>query len=532
MRLWFLFVSLLFAVQASAQIEPVGGELAVAQASGVFHRAPAVAGSELGSFVVVWQRHTGGPEGWDVVGRVYSRDGVPLGSQFVVNATTAGCQQRPAVAADRAGNFVVAWESEGQDGSGLGVFARRFASDGSALGGEILVNQTTAGDQRVPAVARNPSGSFLIAWQSEGSPPDGWSVFAKGFDDAGTPASPEILVNTTTAGAQTGPSAAWLNGSPTRYAVVWQSQGQDGSGSGVYRRTLTLDGLAQSSEQAVSATATGSQSHPSVTADASGNFTVVWETAGGLYARRFNVESNPLGGEVAVAAGLSEMAEVGRHPAVAGAASGDFVVAWERGADGSGGPSAIYARLFDHRQFPRGPELQVSTATTGAQAGPAAAAGAGSEVVVTWAGTPAAALDSAVLARRYAIPGLDFQTLPPCRVVDTRSPAGPIGGPVLTTGVQRTFTIAASACGVPASARALSLNITAIDATAGGYIAIYPGDTVFPMTSSINFMAGQNRANNAMASLSRDGFATLTALAGSNPDLEVHLVIDVNGYFE
>jgi hypothetical protein len=85
---------------------------------------------------------------------------------------------------------------------------------------------------------------------------------------------------------------------------------------------------------------------------------------------------------------------------------------------------------------------------------------------------------------------------------------------------------------VPASARALSLNITAVDATLSGYIAIFPGDSIFPMTSSINFSAGQNRANNAMAPLSRDGLATLTALAGSNPALQVHLVIDVNGYFE
>jgi hypothetical protein len=516
-------VLLLLAIQASAQIGPVGGELTVAQTPTVFHRAPAVAGSEAGSFVVVWQRYAGGPDGWDVVGRVYNRDGVPLGAEFTVNTTTAGCQQRPAVTADRAGNFVVVWESEGQDGSGRGVYARRFASGGSALGGEILVNQTTAGDQIAPGVARHSSGSFVVVWQSEGTAPDGdgWGVFAKGFDPAGAPASPEILVNSTTAGGQSGLAVAWLR-SPSRYAVVWQSQGQDGSGSGVYRRTFTLDGAAQSAEQAVSATAAGSGSHPSVTADASGNFTVAWETATGLRARRFNVSSNPLGGEIAVVSG--PLPDAGRHPAIAGASGGDFVVAWESG-------TAIYARLFDHRQLPRGPELQVSTAT-GAQAGPALAASTVSDGVVTWSGRPSKAADSSVLAQRYAIPGLDFHTLPPCRVIDTRNPAGPFGGPALLSGSERTFTIAASACGVPASARVISLNLTAIDLTANGYIAIYPGDTTFPMTSSVNFAAGQIRANNAVAALSRDGLATLTALAGPSAGMEVHLVIDVNGYFE
>jgi hypothetical protein len=482
-----------------------------------------VAGSELGSFVVVWQRHAGGPEGWDIAGRVYNRAGTPLGPEFVVNTTTAGCQRRPAVAADRAGNFVVVWESEGQDGSGTGVVARRFASDGSALGGEILVNQTTAGNQGAPVVARHPTaGSFLVAWQAEGSPADGdgWGVFARGFDAAGAPVSAEFLVNATAAGSQSGPAVAWLRGSPARYAVVWQSQGQDGSGSGVYRRTFTLEGAAQSAEQAVSGTAAGSQSHPSVAADASGNFTVAWETPGGLRARRFGVAGNPLADEVEVA--------VGRHPAVAGVAAGDFVVAWERGsAEGS----AIYARLFDHRQIPRGAEIQVSGAA-GAQTGATAGAGAGGSVVAAWAGTPPEALDSSALAQRYAVPGLDFHTLPPCRVIDTRNPAGPLGGPALVSGSERTFSIAASACGVPVSARVLSLNLTAVDATANGYIAIYPGDTTFPMTSSVNFAAGQVRANNAVAPLSRNGLATLTALAGPSAGMEVHLVIDVNGYFE
>lgn len=522
---WLVPVLLLSTLQASAQVEPVGNQIVVAQAPGVFQRASAIAGSQVGNFVIVWQRYTGASESWDLFGRVYSRNAVPLGPEFAVNTTTAGCQQRPSVATDRLGNFVVTWESDGQDGSGRGVFARRFASDGSALGGEILVNETTAGDQRSPVVARHPFGAFLVVWQSEGTPPDGdgWGVFARGFDAAGVPSSSQTLVNATIAGSQTGPAVAWLNGSPDRYAVVWQSQGQDGSGSGIFRRTLTLGGLAQSSEEAVSATATGSQLRPSVTADASGNFTVTWSTASGLFARRFSVASVPLGAEASIAEAAVS------HSALAGGTGGDFVAAWETGTSEA---VAVQARLFDHRQVAHGAALEVSEITSAEPTRPAAAANAAGDVFVTWTSTPATASDSAVLVKRYAIPGLDFHTLLPCRVVDTRSPTGPLGGPALTGGIQRMFTIAASACGVPASARALSLNITAVDATLSGYIAIFPGDSIFPMTSSINFSAGQNRANNAMATLSRDGLATLTALAGSSPALQVHLVIDVNGYFE
>ena len=70
----------------------------------------------------------------------------PLGPEARVNTTTAGDQSNVEVAADADGDFVLVWQSDGQDGSGLGVYARRYAASGAALGGEFLVNTTTAGD--------------------------------------------------------------------------------------------------------------------------------------------------------------------------------------------------------------------------------------------------------------------------------------------------------------------------------------------------------------------------------------------------
>jgi hypothetical protein len=518
-HVWLLLVFLLPALAAGQMMTPLGGELTVAQAPGVLHRSPAVAAGEFGNFVVVWQRHAGGPEGWDVLARIYDRSGAPLGPEILVNTTTTGCQQAPAVAADSAGNFVVVWQSDGQDGSGWGVFGRRFTREGVALGGEIAITGTTAGDQRAPAIARHPSGAFLVTWQSVSTSPDGsgWGVFARGLDAVGSAVSPEYLVNAMVAGAQHSPKAAFLGGSPPRYAVVWQSQGQDGSGAGIYRRTFTLDGGAPNSEQRVNVAAAGSQARPSVAADASGNFIVAWEGSG-LSGRRFNAASQALGGEITI----GSFPGVERRPAVTSDGSGNFVVAWERD-NGDADGSAIFARQFDHRQFPRGAELQVSSTATGGQAGAAAASGAAGEIVVTWNG------ESAILAQRYAIPGLDFHTLTPCRIVDTRNSAGPLGGPALAAGIPRTFTIAAAICGVPASARALSLNLTMTGALTGGTIVIYPGDAALPATSTISFAAGQTRGNNAVMGLSRDGLGTITALSASS---QVHLILDVNGYFE
>jgi predicted outer membrane repeat protein len=123
---------------------------------------------------------------------------------------------------------------------------------------------------------------------------------------------------------------------------------------------------------------------------------------------------------------------------------------------------------------------------------------------------------------------MSFHTLTPCRAVDTRNPVGSRGGPSLGHGAPRTFPIS-GACGVPATAWAVSLNVTVTQPSAPGNVRLYPGGTPAPQTSSINYATGATRANNAVVSLGDAG--DLTALA-SQASGSVHLILDVNGYFE
>lgn len=122
---------------------------------------------------------------------------------------------------------------------------------------------------------------------------------------------------------------------------------------------------------------------------------------------------------------------------------------------------------------------------------------------------------------------LKFHTLPPCRVVDTRGPAGPTGGPSLAAGTARTFPIA-SACGVPAWASAVALNLTVVSPTVAGDLRLYPGGEAAVPTSVINFPAGKVRANNAVARLGAAGSLALQCDMASGG---VHVVMDVAGYF-
>ena len=67
-----------------------------------------------------------------------------------------------------AGDFVIAWSSDNNDGSGRGIAARRYNSAGAQLGAQFLVNTTTANDQTRPAVSVDPTGAFTVTWASSG----------------------------------------------------------------------------------------------------------------------------------------------------------------------------------------------------------------------------------------------------------------------------------------------------------------------------------------------------------------------------
>jgi len=84
-------------------------------------------------------------------------------------------------------------------------------------------------------------------------------------------------------------------------------------------------------------------------------------------------------------------------------------------------------------------------------------------------------------------------------------------------------------CGIPAGAKAISLNLTATPSSAQGNVALFPAGQPAPV-STINYVAGQTRANNAVVSLDPSG--AMAAFVGQPVGTTVHLVIDVNGYFQ
>jgi subtilisin family serine protease len=125
------------------------------------------------------------------------------------------------------------------------------------------------------------------------------------------------------------------------------------------------------------------------------------------------------------------------------------------------------------------------------------------------------------LAGLTTVPALDFYSVEPCRVVDTRTTGG-----ALSCGTERVVPMT-GACGVPADAKAVSVNLTATDASTSGNLRLFAAGSPQPLVSSLNYVPGVNRANNAISPLNASGQMAILC----SPTGTVNAIVDVNGYF-
>jgi hypothetical protein len=139
-----------------------------------------VAVNPAGAAVAVW--HSDGQDGSDfgIFGQRYSVSGTQVASEFQVNTYTTGRQSDPAVGMDytSAGCFVVAWSSDGEDGSGSGVFGRVYYFGTQAMD-VFRFNEFTTGNQTRAAVGALPDFDLVVLWDTEGQDGSGTSVYGR-----------------------------------------------------------------------------------------------------------------------------------------------------------------------------------------------------------------------------------------------------------------------------------------------------------------------------------------------------------------
>jgi len=284
----------------------------------------------------------------------------------VFRVTPFGQYQNRTPAIARSGDeFLVVWnESSFPDDT---VFARRYDLSGIALSSGFQVS-TSPLNYTLPDVAGSDAG-FVVVWTANAG------IVAQRFDPNGSPVGGEIPVSSY---AYPLAVAAAPGG---EFMVVWEDF-DDGDDQGVFARAFDASGTAVGPTFLVNTYTTGRQIEADVTADGSGNFTVVWASGDdspdgpapdgdrlGVFGRRFDVTGIPLGPEFQVNTYTTDNQQ---YPAVAAAEDGTFTVVWGDSGDGNCF-MCVDARRFDASGAPLGPPVRVADPTvdtTGFAEGP------------------------------------------------------------------------------------------------------------------------------------------------------------------
>jgi len=307
---------------------------------------PAIAMDKDGNFVITWQAHGQDGSVWGVIARRFNKNGATIGREFVVNTYTFTHQNDPDIAMDWKGNFVITWVSHIQDSSEEGVFAQRFNRKGKPLGSEFQVNSYADNAQFTPAIAMAENGNFVITWASWLQDGSDWGIFAQRYNSKGEPLGNEFQVNTYMKWYQWHPAIAMDR--KGNFVITWSSEKQDGSSFGIFAQRFNKNGEALGTEFQVNTYTKKSQDYPAVAMDNGGNFVISWESqkqdgsGTGIFAQMFTRKGVAVGDEFQVNTYTRSLQAL---PAIAMKKKNKFVMTWvSDNQDGS--DWGVFGRMF------------------------------------------------------------------------------------------------------------------------------------------------------------------------------------------
>ena len=207
-------------------------------------RYPNVAADANGNFGVVWLDDAGSNS---IMVRLFDPNGLPRAETLEVNTVGFGSVTRPSIAMDSAGYFVVTWDGDPNLARLDDIHARVYEPNGVPLGDQFLVNATIEGPQGYPQVAMGEKAEFVIVWESRVDPNvNERDIFGRRFNNFGEPLGDEFPVNTYTQDDQRYPVVALAE--DERFVTAWQSYAQDGSRYGIFAETGQMIGSANSND--------------------------------------------------------------------------------------------------------------------------------------------------------------------------------------------------------------------------------------------------------------------------------------------
>ena len=313
----------------------------------------------------------------------------PQGGEFPLVGDIAGHQQHPSVALHREGGLV-AWQNATVDSGGERVVVQALGADYRGVGAPQVASQNIAGQNDLnPAVAALPEGRSVVVWES--GPRSSQDIFIRFLDAQGQFQTDIQPVNSFQAGVQSDAAVSALaNGN---VLVVWASDGQDGSGEGIYGQRFSQTGSKVGTEFRVNQTTNRNQSRPAVAALSASQFVVSWvgesvagQNSSGAPNLRRNVLTRFIG--VSDTAGnefqLNEGDVVATEVSLTALPAGGFVAAWtQRDEVSSRNITEVFSRQYASNGLPNGEAQRVNTFLPGAQDSPVLAA-VNAGVMMAW----------------------------------------------------------------------------------------------------------------------------------------------------
>ncbi|MCR9172524.1 MAG: HYR domain-containing protein, partial [bacterium] len=288
-------------------------------------------------------------------------------TETLVNTTTASTQQSPAVAMDTSGKYVVVWESELQDGSGLGVYAKIYNADHSVRVSDFLVNTVnTTNDQRNADVAITPDGSAIaIVWQSNHSGSQDWDCMIRFYNIDGVAQTSEMQIESSTT-SQMYPEVA---ASDDMFAVVFMNNISGDKEYAVSGRHYNATGAAIGAAYTIDSVGQH-LSHPTLAMDSSGNVIFGWQhhnVAGDpiteIRARNYDNTGSPTSTVYYLAVETNQNLSA---PSLARASTGEFIAVFSY-FDQDGDHYGIYGQRFNNTGVAVGGVFKISNSSNGSQ---------------------------------------------------------------------------------------------------------------------------------------------------------------------
>jgi VCBS repeat-containing protein len=276
--------------------EKVGAETQVNTYTNGNQRDPSIISLEDGGYVVAWQSINQDGD-WDgIFTQRYNVDGIVVEGETQVNTHTSSSQTKSSITSMKDGGYIVVWQSLYQDGDGYGVFSQRYDKNNEKVGEETQVNSYTKYYQTEPSISSLEDGGYIITWQSANQDGSGYGIYAQRYDKDGEQVGSETQVNTYTSAYQIQPSITSLKDGG--YVIAWESKGQDGDQYGIFAQQYDKKGNKVGNEIQINTYTNSEQKYLDVTSLEDGGYIIAWSSNGqdgsgyGIYAQRFDKDGN------------------------------------------------------------------------------------------------------------------------------------------------------------------------------------------------------------------------------------------------